>query len=242
MPAQAAAVNTDTNGKSTSAYFANRGDGTSNWHHVTRTHDGGDVAQGAVADAAVTNPASSGSVVALLKGILTFLRVSAAGLGKAEDAAHVTGDTGVMALGVRRDAAAASSGATGDYEPLQTDATGRLRTVARRDPTDTLSFVANVALRDDLVVKAAAGVLHSIVGAVISGEDGYIQVHDSATQPADTAVPELSYFVGAASDPQPVNIPLPGHVCTTGITLVWSSTAATLTAGTAKLFLTAYFE
>jgi hypothetical protein len=50
----------------------------------------------------------------------------ATNLGKAEDAAHTTGDTGVMALAVRKDTAAASSGTTGDYEPLSTDATGRL--------------------------------------------------------------------------------------------------------------------
>lgn len=50
-----------------------------------------------------------------------------ANLGKAEDAAHATGDVGVMALAVRRDTAAASSGTTGDYEPLQTNSTGSLR-------------------------------------------------------------------------------------------------------------------
>lgn len=53
---------------------------------------------------------------------------TATDLGKAEDAAHSSGDVGVMALAVRRDTAAASSGTTGDYEPLQTDALGRLRT------------------------------------------------------------------------------------------------------------------
>lgn len=53
-----------------------------------------------------------------------------ASLGKAEDAAHASGDTGVMALAVRKDTAAASSGTTGDYEPLSTDDTGNLRTLA----------------------------------------------------------------------------------------------------------------
>jgi hypothetical protein len=38
----------------------------------------------------------------------------ASNLGKAEDAAHTTGDVGVMALAVRKDTAAASSGTTGD--------------------------------------------------------------------------------------------------------------------------------
>ncbi len=51
---------------------------------------------------------------------------SAANLGKAEDAAHSTGDTGVMALCVRRDTAATSATTDGDYNPCQTDASGRM--------------------------------------------------------------------------------------------------------------------
>lgn len=50
-------------------------------------------------------------------------------LGKAEDAAHSSGDVGVMALTVRQDTPAATSGTTGDYQPLSTDSTGRLYTV-----------------------------------------------------------------------------------------------------------------
>lgn len=55
---------------------------------------------------------------------------AAANLGKAEDAAHTSGDTGVMALAVRTDTLAASSGTTGDYEALHTDSVGRLYTKA----------------------------------------------------------------------------------------------------------------
>jgi hypothetical protein len=50
----------------------------------------------------------------------------ATNLGKAEDVAHSTGDTGVMALAVRDDNLAPFSGAEGDYEPLHTDGSGRL--------------------------------------------------------------------------------------------------------------------
>lgn len=50
---------------------------------------------------------------------------AASNLGKAEDAPHVTGDTGVMALGVRQDTATAL-GANGDYVPPIFDASGRL--------------------------------------------------------------------------------------------------------------------
>lgn len=54
----------------------------------------------------------------------------AASLGKAEDAIHTSGDTGVMTLAVRNDAGTALAGTTGDYIPLTTDSTGALRTVS----------------------------------------------------------------------------------------------------------------
>lgn len=49
-------------------------------------------------------------------------------LGKAEDAPHATGSTGVMPLAVRNDALATLTGDDGDYAPLQVDATGALYT------------------------------------------------------------------------------------------------------------------
>lgn len=51
----------------------------------------------------------------------------ATNLGKSEDAAHTTGDVGVMALAVRNDAGTSLVNATGDYAPLQVDSTGALR-------------------------------------------------------------------------------------------------------------------
>lgn len=70
---------------------------------------------------------------------------AAANLGKAEDAAHASGDTGVMSLGVRNDGAATSFSSTdGDYTPLATDAQGRLY-VIQKAPTATLSNVASSA-------------------------------------------------------------------------------------------------
>jgi len=44
----------------------------------------------------------------------------------AEDAAHTTGDTGLVAMAVRQDTAAALGTTDGDYMPLIVDATGRL--------------------------------------------------------------------------------------------------------------------
>jgi hypothetical protein len=73
---------------------------------------------------------------------------AAANLGKAEDAAHSTGDTGVMLLAVRRDTSAASSDTTGDYEPLSTDSTGKLWV---RDPNISTLLTAVVEVAHDEV-------------------------------------------------------------------------------------------
>jgi hypothetical protein len=51
---------------------------------------------------------------------------SATSLGKAEDAVHASGDTGVFVLGVSASSATVY-GASGDYTPLSVDTAGRLR-------------------------------------------------------------------------------------------------------------------
>jgi len=50
----------------------------------------------------------------------------ASNLGKAEDAAHSSGDVGVMGLAVRNDTLAALATTDGDYAPLQVNATGAI--------------------------------------------------------------------------------------------------------------------
>lgn len=54
---------------------------------------------------------------------------AAANLGKAEDTAHNSGDTGVAVWGVRNDFGNSFSGSDGDYTPFNVDAQGRLRTL-----------------------------------------------------------------------------------------------------------------
>lgn len=65
----------------------------------------------------------------------------ATNLGKAEDAAHTSGDVGVMSLAVRNDAGTALAGTTGDYIPLTTDSTGALRALV----TGTGTFATQAA-------------------------------------------------------------------------------------------------
>lgn len=79
---------------------------------------------------------------------------AATNLGKAEDAAHASGDTGVMALAVRNDAAATSlSGTDGDYTPVAVDAKGRQFVVERGATIDSTSV--SVTTSNTAVVAAA---------------------------------------------------------------------------------------
>lgn len=70
--------------------------------------------------------------------------VAATSLGKAEDAVHATGDTGVAMWGVRNDGAAVTYGGNGDYSPMAVDAQGRNMVVSKA-PTATLTNVASSA-------------------------------------------------------------------------------------------------
>lgn len=88
----------------------------------------------------------------------------ATNLGKAEDAVAADGDTGVMVLAVRRDAASSGVTADGDYAALSVDSSGALRVTggsggtqyagdaaATATPTGTVSMgLANAAAPTDV--------------------------------------------------------------------------------------------
>ena len=92
--------------------------------------------------------------VPLLGGVGIVPGTAATNLGKAEDAAHASGDVGVMMLAVRDDTLAAFSGAEGDYEPLHTEANGALPSSARGGSTATTAgdiIIRTVANADDAI-------------------------------------------------------------------------------------------
>ncbi len=104
---------------------------------------------------------------------------AATNLGKAEDAAHTSGDVGVMALAVRQDTQAALAGTTADYIPLTTDVNGSARVVAAGYTTiidTTLTRPANTtayAVNDEVTdTGGAVRELSSI--ARFTGGTGYI--------------------------------------------------------------------
>lgn len=107
--------------------------------------DGGNTitVDGTVAVTGVATAANQTTVIGHLDGVEGLLGTidadtgnistkidTIAGAIKAEDAAHTTADTGIMALAVRSDSLTALAGTSGDYIPLMTDAQGQLRTSA----------------------------------------------------------------------------------------------------------------
>jgi hypothetical protein len=112
----------------------------------------------------------------------------ATNLGKAEDAAHASGDTGVMMLAVRKDTAAASSGTSGDYEPLQTTATGALR-VADVDSVPLSSLVSGVLTNTDgastaVIAAQGSGVITYLTDITITNSSAsavMVEIKDGTT-------------------------------------------------------------
>lgn len=96
---------------------------------VPVTLDGEAVVLGAGSEAIGKLAANSGVDIGDVDVTSVVPGTAATSLGKAEDAAHTTGDTGVMALGVRQDTIAPLA-ADGDYLPPTMDANGQLRTLA----------------------------------------------------------------------------------------------------------------
>lgn len=85
--------------------------------------------------AAGNNNIGDVDVVSIIPGTL------ASNLGKAEDVAHGSGDTGVMALCVRKDTAASLAGTDGDYQPCITASDGSVWvSVANGSTTDANSY------------------------------------------------------------------------------------------------------
>ena len=80
-------------------------------------------------DGSFTLAANSGIDIGDVDILSIIPGVGATNLGKAEDAAHTSGDTGVMMLAVRQDSQV-DFGADGDYVPLRVDANGDLAVAA----------------------------------------------------------------------------------------------------------------
>lgn len=102
----------------------------------------------------------------------------------------------------------------------------------------TGTLVASTAYAASLVIKATPGTLISVSGYNSKASAQFIQLHDAASLPADTAVPEMTFTVPATSNFS-FDIPLTGMPFAIGIVVANSSTGPTLTVGSADVYFTA---
>lgn len=167
----------------------------------------GRVYTSATIDAALpTGTNSIGDVRSITTSIIPG--TSATHLGKAEDAAHASGDTGIAILGVRRDTAASGASADGDYATLNLNSSGRLYTSSTIDAA--LPAGTN-----------AIGDILSITTAVVPGTGATHlgKAEDAAHSSGDTGVMSLAVrrdanttLVGADGDYAPLQVNADGSL------------------------------
>lgn len=92
---------------------------------------------------------------------------AATSLGKAEDAAHSGGDTGVMSLAVRNDDLAALAGTDGDYAPLQVSQNGALLTAPTANDDYKYAAIDDASSGDNTLVAAVASRKLRVLSAFI---------------------------------------------------------------------------
>jgi hypothetical protein len=105
--------------------------------------------------------------------------------------------------------------------------------------TNAVSFLAGFAVTN-LVVKASAGKLYKLVFTNGNAAVRYLQIHNTTTLPADTAVPIVSIPVPIG---QTFTLDLTqfGQYFSTGMVVCNSSTGATKTVGAADSYINAWY-
>lgn len=93
----------------------------------------------------------------------------ATNLGKAEDAGHTSGDTGVMALGVRNDTLADTTSTNADYAQLSTDIKGRVITAgAPRSLKGMAQVSVSNTTTETSILAATASTFHDVYGIILA--------------------------------------------------------------------------
>lgn len=135
---------------------------------------------------ALPNSTQSTTITSLIPG------VAATSLGKAEDAVHASGDTGVAVWSVRNDGSATTpASATGDYQPISTDLKGTVFT--RHSPANTATLANVAAATASTTILAANTNRRTAIIYNDSTSDMYLNYGGTASSTAFTVyVPSLA--------------------------------------------------
>lgn len=148
----------------------------------------------------------------------------ATNLGKAEDAAHSSGDTGVFVLGVRADTPASTGASDGDYTGLTVDSSGRLW--CNVNNTVTVAGTGTFAVQVSSALPSGTNNIGDVdVLSVVPGTSGTSlgKAVDSAAGSTDTGVAilairddSLDTLTPAEGDYAPLRVSSTGALHVTG--------------------------
>lgn len=149
----------------------------------------------------------------------------ATNLGKAEDAGHTTGDTGVMALGVRNDTLAATTNATADYTQVTTDQAGIVitagapRALKGRQVTTLTSSTAETT-----IITSIASTFLDLYGLILTNTSAAVtkvSIRDA------TAGGTISVFEVPPTDTRGFMLPLDSAIPQAAVTNNWTAQCGT---------------
>ena len=173
---------------------------------------------------AVNDGDVAGLAVSAAGEVIVTAGTGATGLGKAEDAAHTTGDVGVMSLAVRNDTLAALAGTDGDYAPLQVDAVGALYTASIPK-----TLYRNVAVVETAVsIVSTAGRLWTVDGYNPNATVSFLKIYDTGTATIGTTA---TIAMLALTPNTHVTFEFAGCVRSTGLSIAVTSAAADASTG-----------
>lgn len=122
---------------------------------------------------------------------------AATSLGKAEDAVHTSGDTGVAGLAVRSDVPADTTSGTGDYANVKTDSIGRVWVNGNYAVSTDQGYlhVRSTALgTTSFAIKGSAGNLYAINILNTNTHPVYVKVYNLVTATAGSGTPLKVYY------------------------------------------------
>lgn len=201
---------------------------TSNIMGMNMLWDGAtwDRAPGTSTTGAQVNIASAG----VASGAIASGAVASGAIASGAYASGSIGSGAIASGAIASGAVASGAVASGAY------AAGAFAQKVFTEPTAAQS----TAYATSLVVKASAGTLYQVFGYNSHTATVFLQVHNTTSLPADTAVPIITLAVPASSNFS-LDLNLLGRAFATGITLATSTTGPTLTVSGATTWFNALY-